>query len=376
MRGIKLGLSISLTGDYSVQGRESFQGIKLWVSDVNNEGGIYVREHGKKIPIDLIYYDDESSVEKCRANTETLIEEGVNVLLGPYSSSLSLAAAEAAEERGITLWNHGGSTDEIEGRGFDCVVSAISPTSKYSSGIIDLVRNTDPSASKIAAFWARDSGFSKNVASGLKEHAVKRDFEVMDLKFDSGQDNFSYLLDEAMEYEPDLIFGMGRAHDDISLAGQMMDSGVRARAAAFIVASIKLFRETFPDRSEGFLSASQWESAMRVEPDTGPSPEEFSVRFEEAYGSAPDYVAAQGHNIGIIIRECIKRAGTLHDGTLRNTARSLDMETFYGRFRTDGKGNQTGHEMVTVQWQNGEKVIVYPERFSTGKFVYPAGFHY
>ncbi|KAB2825986.1 MAG: ABC transporter substrate-binding protein, partial [Candidatus Dadabacteria bacterium] len=43
MRSIKVGLSISLTGAYSVQGRESWEGISLWVSDVNNEGGIFVR---------------------------------------------------------------------------------------------------------------------------------------------------------------------------------------------------------------------------------------------------------------------------------------------------------------------------------------------
>jgi branched-chain amino acid transport system substrate-binding protein len=376
MRRIKLGLSISLTGDYSVQGRESFQGIKLWVSGVNHHGGIFVHEFGKKIPLELIHHDDESSVQKCRENTEHLIGEGVNILLGPYSSSLTLAAAEAAEEHGITLWNHGGSTDDIEGRGFDCVVSAISSTRKYSSGILGLVRNTDPSASKIASFCARDSGFSMNVARGLNEHALKRGFRVREFKYNSGEDDFSSLLDEAKDYEPDLIFGMGRAHDDISLAGQMIETGLKAKAIAFIAASIKLFRDTYPDESEGFISASQWESGMTAEPDTGPSPEEFTERFAAAYGVSPDYVAAQGYNIGVIIGECIKQTGSLNDKKLRETAKSLDIETFYGRFRTDGKGNQTGHEMVTVQWQKGEKVIVYPERFATGKFIYPAVFLY
>jgi branched-chain amino acid transport system substrate-binding protein len=376
MQRIKLGLSISLTGNYSVQGIESFQGIKLWVSDVNKDGGIFVREYGKKIPIELIHHDDESSVETCRANTEALIREEVNILLGPYSSSLALAAAEAAEERGITLWNHGGSTDEIEGRGFECVVSAISPTRKYSSGIIELIRNTDPSASTIASFCARDSGFSMNVARGLKEHAHKGGFQVREFKYDSGEDDFSSLLDEAKEYEPDLIFGMGRAHDDISLAGQMITTGMKAKAIAFIAASIKLFRDTYPDESEGFTSASQWESGMTAVPDTGPTPEEFAQRFAAAYGVSPDYVAAQGYNIGLIVGECINRTGTLDDKRLRETAKSLDIETFYGRFRTDRKGNQTGHEMVTVQWQKGEKVIVYPERFATGEFIYPAVFHY
>ncbi|MCI0482496.1 MAG: ABC transporter substrate-binding protein, partial [Candidatus Dadabacteria bacterium] len=62
MQKIKVGLSISLTGIYSVQGRESFEGISLWVSDVNGEGGIFVKEYGRKVPVELVYFDDESSV--------------------------------------------------------------------------------------------------------------------------------------------------------------------------------------------------------------------------------------------------------------------------------------------------------------------------
>ncbi len=376
MHNIRFGISLPLTGNYSVQGKECFKGISLWVSDVNKEGGIYIREYGEKIPLELFYLDDESSVDACRTNTESLIGKKVDILLGPYSSSHALASAEVAEEHGITLWNHGGSTDDMEDRRFTYLVNAISPTRNYSSGIIELVKRADQSASRIAAFSASNSGFSRNVVRGLREHAMKKGFELREFQFDSGEQDFSQLLDMAGEYKPDLICGMGRAHDDILLAGQMIEKGLRPKAAAFIAASIKLFRDTFADRAEGFLSGSQWERGIKAQPDVGPSAEVFSSRFVAAYGVSPDYVAAQTYNIGVIIRECIEAAGTLHDETLRETARKLDIVTLYGRFKTDTKGNQIGHKMVTVQWQSGEKVIVYPADLSTGEFIYPAKFRY
>lgn len=377
MRKINLGIPISLTGSYAVQGIESFQGLSLWVSDVSNEGGIYVGDYGRKIPLGLVYYDDESSADKCRKITEKLIaKDKVDILLGPYSSSLALASAEVACERGVTLWNHGGSTDEIEERGFDCLVSAITPASTYSSGIVDLVRKTDKSARRIAAFSARDSGFSRNVARGAKEYGRETGFEVREFKFKSGEYDFSRLLDEAVEFDPDLILGMGRADDDLRLAGQLMEKRVRPKAAAFVVASIKLFLDTFREKAEGFLSASQWESGVGIQPDAGPSPEEFSRGFVKAYGQEPDYVAAQGYNIGLIIKKCIDETGSLNGERLRDAARQMDFSTFYGRFKTDSKGNQRGHEMVTVQWQKERKVVVYPEQVSTGRFVYPAKFGY
>lgn len=372
MRSIKVGLSISLTGVYSVQGRESFEGISLWVSDVNRKGGIFVREVGGSVPVELICLDDCSSVETCRANTERLIaEKKADILLGPYSSSLALASAEAAEAAGVTLWNHGGSTDEMENRGFTCLVNAITPASKYADGIIKLIRSRDQVAGRIAVFSAVDSGFSGNVARGARVSARGNGFQVRAFQFVSGLEDFSGLLDEALGFMPDLILGIGRMHDDLALARHMIERKVRVNAAAFIAASIKLFGERFGRSAEGFMSSSQWEGGVGITPDTGPSPREFVKRFKSAYGRYPDYTAAQGYNVGLVVGKCIEDTGTLDDKALREKARGEEFRTFYGLFGTDGNGFQTAHEMVVIQWQGGKKVIVSPERYSEARFIYP-----
>jgi branched-chain amino acid transport system substrate-binding protein len=372
MDKMKVGISVSLTGAYSVQGRESFQGVNLWASDVNREGGIYVREYGGRKQVELLHLDDESSSDKCLSNTERLISrEKVDILLGPYSSSLTLAAASVAEEHDATLWNHGGATDEIEHKGFMCLVSSITPASRYTEGIIELIRAVDPKAGKIASFTARNSGFSGNIARGARSYGDKNGFRVREFAFISGDNDFYRLLEQAADFSPDLILGIGRAHDDLALAGQIIVNRVKANAIALVVASIKLFAETFREHAEGFISSSQWESGIKIAPDIGPEPREFATRFKSAYGYNPDFLAAQGYNIGLIVQKCIGEAGTLDDLTLRETARRNEFKTFYGLFGVDGRGSQTKHEMVVVQWRNGEKVIVYPERYSESVFHYP-----
>jgi len=372
MNEIKLGLSISLTGNYSVQGKESFEGVNLWVDDINDRGGVYLEERVANLPIEFIYYDDESSVYRCRAITEKLIlEDEVDLLLGPYSSSLALAASEVAEENNKTLWNHGGSTDEIEERNFKSVINAITPASRYSLGIIDAVRKVDPSAKRIATFSAENSGFSTRVANGAKLYGEDRGYDVKEFKFLSGTQDFSCFLDELKDYEPDLILGMGRAEDDLAFAKEIMEQGIYSKAAGFIVASIKLFKDELGEASEGYLSSSQWEKGIRIDPDIGPTPEEFFSSFVSVYGKEPDYVAAQGYNVGIIIEKCIQETGTLDDLTLREFAKRAQFKTFYGNFNTDSNGNQIGHDMVVVQWQGGGKVIIYPESIAQTKMVYP-----
>ncbi|HKQ31762.1 MAG TPA: ABC transporter substrate-binding protein, partial [Thermodesulfobacteriota bacterium] len=160
-------------------------------------------------------------------------------------------------------------------------------------------------------------------------------------------------------------------HDDIALARHVIDRKVRVNAAAFIAASIKLFADTFGRSAEGFTSSSQWEEGIGITPDTGLSPREFAGRFRRAYGKHPDYTAAQGYNIGLIVRKCIEDTGTLNDGALRKYARGEKFATFYGRFGTDNNGFQTAHEMVVVQWQGGRKAIVSPEKYSEARFIYP-----
>ncbi|MDA2918862.1 amino acid ABC transporter substrate-binding protein [Desulfobacterota bacterium AH_259_B03_O07] len=373
MQNIVLGISISLNGRYSIQGKESFEGLSLWIKEVNEIGGIYVRELNKRVPFELKYYDDESSVDKCKQNTEKLIrKDKVDFLIGPYSSGLTLAAATVSQDFQRTLWNHGGSSDEITNRGFPHIVSAITPASIYFNGILEMVRKIDGSARRIAIFKAEDSGFSKNVADGAKSYGQQNGFDVGEYSYLSGRSDFSALLGLAKDNEPDIILGVGRADDDLSLAKQIIEQKIDVKAVGLVVAALKLFKETFGKHSEGFLSTSQWEHGMKIEPDFGPTPIEFFTNFRVEYGKVPDYLAAQGYNIGLVISKCIEEAESLDDNYLREVAKKSEFNSFYGHFKIEPvTGRQIGHRLVVVQWQGGKKQIVHPVDLAVAEPVYP-----
>ncbi len=370
---IRFGVSISLSGRYSIQGRESFEGLNLWVKDANRSGGILVKKNGKRLPVKLIYYDDESSSETCKILVERLIiKDKVDVLIGPYSSRLTLSVAPIADKYKKILWNHGGSSDEIFKKGFRYIVSTISPASKYLNGIIDMVRTIDKEAKKIALIQADDSGFSTNVAEGAGRYGKEKGFQVTNFKYKSGTKDFSFLLNNVKQNNPDIILSAGRAEDDLILARQILEHRVSAKAIGLVVAGIKHFKEQLGKDAEGFLGPSQWERGIKIKPDFGPTPEEFFKRFKNAYGKEPDYTAAQGYNIGLIIQWCIEEAGTFDDLSLRETAGRTQFRTFYGDFKIDPvTGNQIGHKMLIVQWQSGEKFIVYPEEVAERHLIYP-----
>ncbi len=56
---ILLGLSISLTGRFSAQGRQALDGLRLWQSYVNGRDGITLGQNGPR-RVRVVFYDDQS----------------------------------------------------------------------------------------------------------------------------------------------------------------------------------------------------------------------------------------------------------------------------------------------------------------------------
>src|SRR5713101_4713541 len=143
-----VGLSISLTGRFRPQGQQALQGFRVWQSYINAQGGIAVR-NGEKRPVRLIWYDDYSQISFARMNVFQLLrEDKIDVLLGPYSSSLTMAVVEIAEEHKKVVWNYGGSSDEIFSHGRRYLVGITSPASDYLRALPHWLAEESP-----VGFW-------------------------------------------------------------------------------------------------------------------------------------------------------------------------------------------------------------------------------
>ena len=74
---LKLGMAISLSGQFQVQGRQALSGVQAWADDVNRAGGIRV-SCKSPTPVSLVYYDDASNRNQVRQATERVGGELLN----------------------------------------------------------------------------------------------------------------------------------------------------------------------------------------------------------------------------------------------------------------------------------------------------------
>jgi branched-chain amino acid transport system substrate-binding protein len=77
--------------------------VTTWPVDrINSMGGVKVG--GKTYKFEIIYYDDESNPKRAAQLAERLIkQDGVEYMLGPYSSGLTKAIAPVTEKYGVPM---------------------------------------------------------------------------------------------------------------------------------------------------------------------------------------------------------------------------------------------------------------------------------
>jgi branched-chain amino acid transport system substrate-binding protein len=46
-------------------------------------------------------------------------------------------------------------------------------------------------------------------------------------------------------------------------------------------------------------------------------------------------------------------------------------KTLFGDFAVDERGFQIGHKAITIQWQDGKQVVVWPDEAAAGKLRFP-----
>jgi branched-chain amino acid transport system substrate-binding protein len=103
-----------------------------------------------------------------------------------------------------------------------------------------------------------------------------------------------------------------------------------------------------------------------------PGAREFVESYRREFPGADfSYQSAAGYAICQILVEAVKRAGSLDGAKIRDAILKLDLHTVFGAFKVDQDGFQIAHKMLLFQWQDGKKVIVWPEELAPGKPRFP-----
>ena len=357
---IKIGASMSVTGTYAKPGSYQKEGYDICIDELNGKGGLLGRK------VELVIYDDQSQPATAVKLYEKLItEDKVDAVMGPYSSAVSEAVANVTEKYKKVMVAPLAATTSIFKKGRKYIFMVITPAENYLDGLIDMAAKR---GLKTVAIINEDTLFPKASAAGTAEAAKKRGMQVvLQEAYPKGNTDFSALLVKIKAANPDVIAAGTYFDDAVAITRQMKELNVNPKMFGLTVGGdLPEFYDLLKQNAEYVYGSTQWDESLPY-----PGQKEFLAAYTKKFKHEPSYHAAAGYAGCLIYGEAVKRAGTLDADRVREQLLKMEIKTAFGDYKVEPDGFQVAHKMVMLQWQDGKRVVVWPDDLASGKLRYP-----
>ncbi len=357
---LRIGASISLTGAYSRTGKELQNGYQLWAEQVNAAGGIMGRR------VEFVTYDDTSDPETGARLYEKLIsEDKVDLVLGPYSSPVTLAASTVTEKYGYPMIVSGASATDIWTRGYKYVFGIYTMAPAYMDGAIDIAKR---SGYTTVAIMNENSAFSKDTADGAAKKAQEAGFQVV-FREEYAKDvrDLTPILTRARALNPDVLIGGTYGEDATLIVRQLKDLNWTPRLLSLSIGpALPDFTENLGADAEYVMGSTQWEPTIKSQ-----GAPEFVAAYKAKYGYEPGYHAAGGYGAAQLLAKAVERAGAIDNQRIRDALATMETTTIFGPYKVDSNGAQIAKPSYLIQIQDGQRKLVWPDSAAEASAVVP-----
>ena len=357
---IKIGISLSFSGDFSADGMAFEQGYQLWADAVNKSGGIL----GRKVQLDIV--SDASSPDQVQTNYQTLITvHKDDLVFGPFSTLLTKPASLIANRYGYAMVEGAGGGPSVFTRGlnniFDVSLPVANNLNSFTQYILSLPPGQRPAT---AAYATEDDPFTQpqvDLARMLLEQG--------------GVKTVSYQVypAETTDYNP--------------IGDKVIASGAQVVVVGTLLPDVSAFIQRFkqqhynpqafiatagPDQGDQFLKAiGGAKSAEAIMVPNGwypgsnnPGNAEMVQAYIAKYGGTPDGISsdvAEAYSVGQVVAQAVTKTNSLDNGKLIAELHSGDtFQTVQGAVKFDDTGQNVAALAYLFQWQNGSLVPVFP----------------
>jgi len=358
---VRIGATMSLTGSSSIQGSYGREGYLFCQKHVNEQGGVLGRQ------IEFVIYDDASDGKTAAGLYEKLIvEDKVDAVMGPYGSAITDAVADVNEKYRKLMIAPTAATTSIWEKGRRYLIMVLSPIEAVAEGLLDLAARN---GLKRIAVIHQDALVPNAITEGASALAKSKGLELVFLEtYRTSPSDFSELLNKAKAAKPDvLVAGSVRFEDLLGITRKIKELDLNiSMVSAVPYGLLPDYYKQLGKDAEFVYSGSFWEASLPY-----PGNQQFVAAYEQEFHHAPAVQSAANYAACQLFTDAIRRTGGLDSEKLREAMLTLRTKTLFGDFAVDERGYQTAHKAVTIQWQNGKQVVVWPDEVANAKAQIP-----
>jgi len=369
---IKIGTSLSFSGDFSADGMAFQQGYQLWVNDVNKAGGLL----GRQVQLDIV--NDNSSPDQVQTNYTTLITvHKDDLVFGPFSTLLTKPASVVASRYGYAFVEGAGGGPSVFTRGLNNVFDVSLPVANNLVAFANYIQTLPASQRPTSVAYAtEDDPFTQPQVD-----TAKALFEQQGIKTAS----YQVYPAETTDYNP--------------IADKIIASGAKVVVVGTLLPDVSAFIKRFkqqhfnpqaliatagPDQGDQFTKAIGGTKAAEaiMVPNGGwfaqattPGNAQMVQEYIAKYGGTAASISsdvAEGYAVGQVIQQAVTKVGSLDNKKLIAELHSgATYTTVQGPVKFDNTGQNTAATAYLFQWQNGSLVPVYPTNVASAQPEYP-----
>jgi branched-chain amino acid transport system substrate-binding protein len=369
---IKVGMSRPLSGPLAQIGDSAFRPIyETFVPMVNDDGGVYVEEYGKKLPIELIIYDDKSDVGTMTRLTEKLIlEDKVDFLWPACGTSFVFAQAPIANKyEYVLLTAEGGATsmkDMLPSLPY--VFVNLSFSDWYEVPVFADLLAAKGAKTAYVMYIADLHGIEYSGVAGIE--FPKRGIDIVGVKsVPPDIKDLSPIIKEAKASGADVFCCFGYPDQVLPATGTSMALDYNPKAwIGGPGVNFGFYHTAFGPAVDGVCG---WTTFARK------SSPELNQLADTLYNGKPeDLNDWWGHPLywaGVEVwKQAIEKAGTLDQNKIRDIIASEHFDTVLGDTWYENQlMAKESHPGEVGQWINGVFEVVGPVDKATADFVYP-----
>jgi len=227
---IRIGAVFPISGNAAALAGPELRGVQIAVDQANADGGI----GGRPIQLDVRDLESRSDAPAIMAG---FARDGIHLVIGAYSSDLSIAASAAADQAGLVYWESGAVADQLTGRGLPLVFRVGASGTNLGSNsatfaATELASRLDkaPSAVRVAIVNA-DDAYARSVADAALATANAANLAVVDRsEYHLGVPAWPLLMADLAAAKPDVIILASHIPDGIEFRRAMLAAGLKVGA--------------------------------------------------------------------------------------------------------------------------------------------------
>jgi branched-chain amino acid transport system substrate-binding protein len=357
---IKVSAVLSLTGGMADQGVQLKEGYEILVAKINAGGGVYVKEYGKKIPIELRVLDDESSGQKTQTQLEAANSWGAVANFGGLGCSSFEMGTPICQKNKMTWIGPGCAGWAPHQQGNQWLFSVFTKTPFMSPMVFEMIQEQPkPWPKKVAVFEINQLDASEAMASWT-ETAKKGGFEIaFHQKYPVGTKDFSAMITGAKAAGAEILLAYPIPPEGPAIIKQMKELDFSPKVVHFARAPEGAsFGPSLGPLADYVTLPIAWSDKYQF-----PENDYMIAKFKEKTGKGPDLVAGNAYCSGQILVAAIEKAGTLDKTAIRDAVKATDMMTVSGPIKFSDVGHSDPKVLVIAQWFGGDRKIVYTNAF-------------